>query len=381
MRALAEKSDMAFNQKPQKEGPPILLLDGLVVDGTMPVAVSSYTMPVADTATIAPELVVCPVCGKKNLPEKTFKCRECGRDNLCLRHQDQKTFFCADCVEKVRVQRSADEKARREVEARSRLAALPKTGDVKTLVLPGGAEMEMIYCAPGEFMMGSPDNEEGRCDDEVLRRVKLTKGFWLGKYPVTQRQWQSVIGINPSNFKGYAHLPVDCISWFMCSEFAEKVSSVVRQQLGVWARLPTESEWEYACRAGTTTAYFWGDSLNGDKANCDGTEPCGTTIRGPYLQTTTLVGTYEANPWGFCDMHGNVWEWCSDWYGAYSSGIVVDSKGPASGVRKILRGGSWYDIAEASRSAARCRSDPNYCNDTYGFRLCCSEVLYEEREP
>ena len=137
--------------------------------------------------------------------------------------------------------------------------------------------MEMIYVAPGSFTMGSPSSEDGHEDDETQHRVTLTKGYWLGKYEVTQRQWESVMGDNPSRFR----------------------------QFGGEARLPTEAEWEYACRAGTVTAYSWGDALNGDKANCDGNYPCGTTVKGRYRQETADVGSYSPNAWGFYDMHGN----------------------------------------------------------------------------
>ena len=308
--------------------------------------------------------VVCPDCGTYNEITNTFKCKVCGRDHLCKDHFSKEEKCCTDCAAKVHARRAAEEKAR--------LVALPKTGDVKTLVLPCGAEMEMIYCAPGEFMMGSPESEEGRYDNEVLHRVKLTKGFWLGKYPVTQGQWQSVMGNNPAEFKGDARLPVETVSWDDCEEFIEKVKSSVKQQLGGEARFPTEAEWEYACRAGTTTAYYWGNALNGDRANCDGNHPCGTKNKGPYLKKTTPVGRYGANAWGFCDMHGNVWEWCADWYGDHS-GDVVDPTGPASGPGRMIRGGNWDEKAFYCRSAHRynyCR--PGYRSNHFGFRLCCS---------
>ena len=320
-------------------------------------------------------LVVCPVCGFRNREEQTFRCRLCGRDYLCQRHYDEAENCCMDCAAVKRRERAEHEAAERKArEAEEREAALRngtclETGICRTLTLPGGAEMEMIYCPPGEFMMGSPMTEEGRSDsdDEAQHRVILTKGFWLGRYPVTQKQWKSVMGNNPSDFKG-DDLPVEQVSWKDCQGFIKRVNAA----LGCGARLPTEAEWEYACRAGTTTAYFWGNTLNGDKANCDGNYPCGTETKGPYLGKTTPVRRYAPNPWGFYDMHGNGWEWCDDWYGDYSSGSVTDPTGPAAGVYRVLRGGSWNVGARPCRSAYRFRDGPGSRNYDYGFRLSCS---------
>ena len=214
--------------------------------------------------------------------------------------------------------------------------------------------------------MGSPANEKGRFDNETQHRVRLTKGFWLGKYPVTQRQWKSVLGGNPSYFKGY-DLPVETVSWDDCQEFIKKVNAA----LGCGARLPTEAEWEYACRAGTTTAYSWGNALNGDRANCNGNYPCEATRKGPYIKKTTPVDKYGANPWGLCDMHGNVFEWCADWFGDYS-GDAIDPTGQAAGGRRVLRGGCWYSHTRYCRSADRYCNFPDLRNYSYGFRLSCS---------
>ena len=237
------------------------------------------------------------------------------------------------------------------------------TGDTKTITLPGGAEMEMIYCAPGSFMMGSPEDEEGRYDDETQHKVTLTRGFWLGKYPVTQSQWKSVMGGNPSDFKGDAN-PVDSVTWDDCKEFIKKINS----RFNFTARFPTEAEWEYACRAGTEGAYSGTgdlDDMGWYDGNSDG--------------RTHPVGEKEPNAWGFHDMHGNVYEWCGDWYGSYPHGVVTDPEGPSSGGNRVLRGGCWIDFAGLCRSAFRVSRDPGdgSYDVGFGFRLCCSAGPHE----
>ena len=270
---------------------------------------------------------------------------------------------CRNALHQLRGEPIEEEKMPEEKQA----TVSSNSGTTKTITLPGGATMEMIYVAPGSFMMGSPSSEDERFDSEVQHRVTLTKGFWLGKYEVTQAQWRSVMGSNPSYFKG-DNLPVENVSWDDCQMFIARVNN----QLNCGARLPTEAEWEYACRAGTTTAYFWGNALNGDKANCHGNYPCGTMVKGPYRETTVQVGSYPANAWGFCDMHGNVWEWCNDWHGQYPTGSVTDPLGSASGGYRVLRGGSWFDNARYCRSAFRLRNLPGFRSRCNGFRLCCS---------
>jgi len=273
----------------------------------------------------------------------------------------------------------------------------PKHGAQKTLTLPGGATMEMIYVEPGSFMMGSPISEEGRLDNEAQHQVTLTKGFWLGKYEVTQKQWQSVMGDNPSRFKS-PDRPVENVSWEDCQKFIAKVDAEARRQLGGGARLPTEAEWEYACRAGADTSLPNGENLvvlgdrNGRGLNsiawyggnsCVDFElsngyDCSDWKEKEFAGSkagTHNVGKKAANNWGFHDMIGNVYEWCSDWYGEnyYKSSPSADPQGPASGVYRVLRGGSWNDFARLCRSANRVRYQPGYRNRIFGFRLCCSE--------
>ena len=217
----------------------------------------------------------------------------------------------------------------------------------------------MVYVAPGSFTMGSPSSEDGHIDDETQHRVTLTKGYWLGKYEVTQRQWESVMGENPSFFKG-PDRPVENVSWNDCQRFIAKVDDEARRQVGGGARLPTEAEWEYACRAGSSGPYAGNGNLNdmGWYAGNSGS-------------TTHPDGQKKPNAWGFHDMHGNVWEWSQDWYGAYKDN-VNDPQGPASGVSRVLRGGSWFSDARFCRSANRDGSGPGIRFKDYGFRLCCS---------
>ena len=232
-----------------------------------------------------------------------------------------------------------------------------KSGTTKTISLPGGETLEMIWCEPGSFMMGSPVAEEGRFDDEPLHPVTLTKGFWLGKYEVTQRQWQSVMGDNPSKFKNPDH-PVEGVSWEDCNAFISRLNVV----LGGVARFPTEAEWEYACRAGSSGAVSgngqlmemaWYDANSGNE--------------------THDVGKNLSNAWGFYDMHGNVLEWCYDWFGKLDTLSHIDPKGPPTGSFRVLRGGCWFFYARDCRSAYRLKRDPVLRNAIYGFRLACSE--------
>ena len=269
----------------------------------------------------------------------------------------------------------------------------PRRGDRKTLTLSGGATMTMIYVAPGSFMMGSPSTEEERSGDETQHHVTLTKGYWLGETEVTQAQWESVMGDNPSRFKS-ATRPVENVSWEDCQKFIAKVNREARRQFGGDARLPTEAEWEYACRAGSRTALSNGKLTIKGKNNgpeldevawYGGNSSVGFELSNGYdcsgwpekQYEGTKAGTHPVakktkNPWGFYDMHGNVWEWCQDWYGAYPSGAVTDPTGQASGDNRVLRGGSWNFIARFCRSANRFRCRPGNRLNFYGFRLACS---------
>ena len=225
----------------------------------------------------------------------------------------------------------------------------PKT---KMLDLGGGVTMELIYVAPGSFMMG---RNGGNSNSSPAHKVTLTKGYWLGKYEVTQRQWKQVMGYNPSKFKG-DDLPINTISWDDCQKFIEKVNAKLGETM---VRLPTEAEWEFACRAGADGEFAgtgWLDDMGWHNDNSGG--------------KAHPVGQKQANAWGFHDMHGNVWEWCSDWWGDYADGDVIDPVGPASGKRHVTRGGAFDCKKAASCSvSSRVSFSPFGC-EFLGFRLC-----------
>ena len=247
----------------------------------------------------------------------------------------------------------------------------PKPGDTKTITLPGGATMEMVWCPPGSFMMGSPETEKNRDDEEVRHQVELTRGFWIGKYEVTQQQWESVMGENPSRNIG-RNRPVEMVSWDACQKFIRKINAAGQ----VSVALPTEAQWEYACRAGTATPFNFGLTLNGEEANCDGHNPYGTRMKGPFLHETSPVGSYLPNAWGIYDMHGNVLEWCQDWYEKdyYGRSPLRDPAGAASGDKRVCRGGGASSDARHCRSAKRwCFRAENRFSDV-GFRVACVDV-------
>ena len=233
----------------------------------------------------------------------------------------------------------------------------------------------------GEFMMGSAESEAERLDNELYHKVKLN-GFYMGKYAVTQREYELIMGINPSHFKG-ANLPVENVSWFDAAAYCNARSIhegfgplyILKGEIVRWNwhavgyRLPTEAEWEYACRAGTVTAFNTGDKITTDQANYDGTYSYNKSVKETYRETTVPVGGFEPNQWGIFDMHGNVWEWCWDWYGPYNLRNTVNPTGPASGSSRIIRGGSWGGSARYLRSANRCSNVP-FSRDNYlGFRV------------
>ena len=229
----------------------------------------------------------------------------------------------------------------------------------RTFDLGGGEKLEMVWVPAGSFTMGSPPSEADRDSDEAQHRVTLTRGFWLGKYEVTQGQWEAVMGSNPSHFKG-SNLPVEQVSWDDCQEFIRKLNARFASEGGGY-RLPTESEWEYACRAGTTGPYAGRlDDMGWYSGNAGG--------------RTHPVGQKAPNGWGLYDMHGNVWEWCEDWYGSYPSGNVEDPRGAAGGACRVFRGGSWIINPWPCRSAIRYWHEPGLRYFHLGFRLARTQL-------
>jgi formylglycine-generating enzyme required for sulfatase activity len=236
-----------------------------------------------------------------------------------------------------------------------------RAGELEKVSLRSGVEMRFAWCPPGTFLMGSPPGEEGREPyqgaDESQHRVTLTKGFWMGVTPVTQAQWQAVMGSNPSHFKGDDR-PVEQVSWEDCQEFCQEFCKKFGAKVGKRFRLPTEAEWEYACRAGTTTPFSFGETISTDQANYDGNYTYGRGKKGTYRQQTTSAGSFPKNAWGLFDMHGNVWEWCQDWYGPYPEEDIKDPQGGNNGDARVLRGGSWCNFPAWCRAAARNRIAP-----------------------
>ncbi|MDG6224457.1 MAG: formylglycine-generating enzyme family protein [Candidatus Thermoplasmatota archaeon] len=217
-----------------------------------------------------------------------------------------------------------------------------------SFIMAGGARFDIVEIPSGRFLMsGDANNSE----------VEISRSFLMTRYEVTQEQWEAVMGENPSYFKG-SDLPVESVSWFDCMEFIDKLNTFQTDQI---FRLPTEAEWEYACRAGSDTVYHYGDnplelgyhawySKNSDK-------------------TTHPVGRKDPNGWGLYDMYGNVFEWCSDWYAPLGDEASTDPKGPADGEEKVLRGGSWGNHPQHCTSSHRIKSDPGTIQFNFGLRL------------
>ena len=251
--------------------------------------------------------------------------------------------------------------------------------------LGNGVILEMVAIPGGTFIMGSPENEEGYFYCQSPQHQVTVPPFFMGKYPVTQKQWRAVAALkkvkidlksDPSRFKGDGstsltnNLPVECVSWNDAQEFCARLSRMANKTY----RLPTEAEWEYACRGGTTTPFYCGETISTDLANYDGNYIYGQGQKGEYRKKTTEVGIFPANPFGLYDMCGNVWEWCKDgWHDHYINAPTDGSAWTSlSSQHKLLRGGSWLYNPDFCRSAYRVGNNLAYYSSNIGFRVVCS---------
>ncbi len=234
-------------------------------------------------------------------------------------------------------------------------------------------ELEMMPIPAGKFVMGSPAGEKDRDDDEGPQTtVTISKPFWLGKTEVTQAQWKTVMGSDPSYWKGN-YLPVERVTWFDAVAFCERLNAMKSDSLiaGYHYTLPTEAQWEYACRAGTSTRFYYGDDPDYSQLEKY------AWYAGNCPSKTHTVAARTPNDWGLHDMHGNVWEWCLDWFGDYKGGSVSDPAGPSSGQDRVIRGGGWNFRADYSRSAYRNYYWTDDPYDSLGFRIALSPVHVE----
>ena len=239
--------------------------------------------------------------------------------------------------------------------------------------LGNGITLEMASIPGGNFLMGSPVDEEKADSSETPQHNVTVKPFLIGKFVVTQQQYEAIMGKNPSLFKGEKY-PVEQVSWNDAIEFCKKLT----EKTGRTYRLPSEAEWEYACRAGTSTAFYFGETITTDLANYNASNySYGDAPNGQYRGRTTEVGSFPPNSFGLYDMHGNVYEWCQDmWHKNYNgapndgSAWIRNTNDP----RRVLRGGSWRYYADLCRSARRYYNKPELKFSHYGFRVACSEI-------
>jgi uncharacterized protein (TIGR02996 family) len=302
----------------------------------------------------------------------------------CLEEQGQ-----AERAELVRLQRElrgplSPGKARQALERR--LAALLASGVVPCApTVTNSVGMRLALIPPGTFWMGSPSREPERNANEGPRhRVEIAEPFYLGAHLVTQEQYEEVVGRDRSAFRPGGEseadiagldtrdFPAEQVTWTEAVAFCKRLTRLsAERKAGRKYRLPTEAEWEYACRAGTTTAFHYGPRLSSAQANFNGEHPSRGLSEGRYLGRPTPVGSYKPNAFGLYDMHGNVWEWCADYFAEdhYANRPPGSAEGPPAGTERVLRGGCWYWHAREARSAFRSRVGPSYRNYCVGFRV------------
>ena len=236
----------------------------------------------------------------------------------------------------------------------------------------------MRWIPAGRFLMGSPTDEVKReANEGPQHEVTLSRGFWLADTACTQSLWQAVTGDNPSAFQGEDR-PVEQVSFDNVTLFLSKLNELVP---GLVACLPTEAQWEYACRAGTTTPFSFSDTITTAQVNYDGNHPYGDSPKGKHRKKTVDVKTLPPNAWGLYEMHGNVWEWCRDCYGLYSPETQFDPSGADTGSGRVLRGGCWSSFARVVRSACRRGLDPGNRLYDLGFRLLSSAGPDRNQQP
>jgi formylglycine-generating enzyme required for sulfatase activity len=234
-----------------------------------------------------------------------------------------------------------------------------------TIDLGNGINLELVYIPKGTFLMGSPLNEAKRYQNEGPQHQVQVPSFWMGKYPITQAQWQQIMGNNPSKFQGN-NRPVERVSWDDCVKFCQKLS----QKLAKKVKLPSEAEWEYACRAGTTTPFHYGATLTSDLANYAANYTYAYEAKGTYIKETMAVGQFPPNAFGLYDMHGQVWEWCADdWHEDYQGAPMDGSPWLSKNKIKVVRSGYYGSLPMSCRSASRNRDMQNYSSYYHGFRV------------
>jgi formylglycine-generating enzyme required for sulfatase activity len=250
-------------------------------------------------------------------------------------------------------------------------------GEFRIETRHGGAEQRLRWIEPGTFLMGSPEDEPERFGDEGPQHaVTLTRGYWLADTACTQALWRAVTGGTPSRFAG-DELPVEQVSWNDVQGFLRGLEALL---LGSIADLPSEAEWEYACRAGTDTPFSFGATITPEQVNYHG--PYAGGARGLYRGKTVPVRSLPANPWGLYEMHGNVREWCADGRRQYGTAPQTDPRGPEGKTSvRALRGGSWFGFAGRARSACRDANLPDVASVSLGFRLCLRSSRASPAEP